>query len=261
MENSLVYERLAQKKVRTLELLKGGFSNKTYLVNGEDALRVKERSDPDFYNPKNECAILRALASSGLLAPLTAFDETKGDMVTRFVPSDPFLGPTVSKEDIKKVLRSMDIIHATKGSFAPFDLWGRYDRYRELSGAEPFPQEDLLRSHVMRAFAGEQMVLCHNDLVRGNVLKKADGSLLLLDFEFAGLNYPEFDLASLFSENNLPPELIECFIGTNEKIRLLIKVANRLWYFWACHRAKETGEEIFQRIAADKMAAIQAEKI
>lgn len=261
MEAALVYEQLTKGKAHTVELLKGGFSNRTYLVNGVDVLRVKERSDPSFYNPNNESSILRSLAPSGFLAPLAAFDEKTGNMVSHFVPSEPFLGPTTQIEDIEKTLSALEIFHAAKGRFGSFDLWSRYDRYKELSGALPILGEDLLRAQAAKAFAGEKMVLCHNDLVRGNVLKKTDGSLLFLDFEFAGLNYPEFDLASLFSENDLPPELVESFVGANEKVRLLIKVANRLWYYWACYRALETGEEIFRRIAIDKISAIQAETL
>lgn len=260
MEKSLVYENLAKRQAHHLELLKGGFSNKTYLVNGEDVLRIKERSDPDFYDPSAEATILRALAPSGLLPPLLAFDEATGNMLTRYVPSEPFLGKGARKEDLKEILSSLALIHATKGVLSSFDLWGRYEKYRQLSGATPFPGENLLRSQVEAVFAGEPMVLCHNDLVRGNVLKKVDGSLLFLDYEFAGLNYPEFDLASLLSENDLPSDLIEGFVGGNRKIRLLIKVANRLWYYWACHRYQMTGEDIFRQIAADKLSAIHTER-
>ena len=69
MEMASLYEQLTKRKAHAIELLKGGFSNKTYLVNGVDVLRVKERSDPFFYNPEHESSVLRALAPSGLFGP------------------------------------------------------------------------------------------------------------------------------------------------------------------------------------------------
>ena len=54
------------------------------------------------------------------------------------------------------------------------------------------------------------LVYAHNDLVKGNLLFK-DEQLIVLDFEYAGLNISLFDIASFISENNLSNDEKEYF--------------------------------------------------
>eukprot|EP00698_Gefionella_okellyi_P011376 TRINITY_DN2994_c0_g1_i2.p1 TRINITY_DN2994_c0_g1~~TRINITY_DN2994_c0_g1_i2.p1 ORF type:complete len:248 (+),score=70.20 TRINITY_DN2994_c0_g1_i2:371-1114(+) len=44
------------------------------------------------------------------------------------------------------------------------------------------------------------VVFAHNDLIGANVLQQADGSLLLIDFEYSEYNYRGFDLGNHFNE-------------------------------------------------------------
>ena len=45
-----------------------------------------------------------------------------------------------------------------------------------------------------------ELVLCHNDLQEGNILHHADGSISLIDFEYAGYNHCGFDVANHWRE-------------------------------------------------------------
>jgi thiamine kinase-like enzyme len=260
MEEGLVYYRLTGKKAISMAPLSGGLSNRTLLINGAEVLRIKEPSDPHFYDPRLEKRIIEAVQPLKEAPRLLAYDESSGDMVSELVEASPFLGPDSSEEDLRKTLLLLDAMHGVAGDFRPFDLWGRYEYYEKESGAKPFLNEKRLRARVETMFAGEKMVLCHNDVVRGNVLKRNDGSLVLLDYEFAGMNYPEFDVASLLSENDLPAGLIDRIAPkSEEKIRLLMKVANRLWHYWAKWRERLTGLPIYGAIAELKLEAIEAE--
>jgi thiamine kinase-like enzyme len=44
---------------------------------------------------------------------------------------------------------------------------------------------------------------CHNDLLPGNVLCAVDGRLMLVDWEYAGMGHPYFDLGNLSVNNEL----------------------------------------------------------
>lgn len=260
MEEGLLYTKLTGKKAKAMSLLQGGYSNRTFLINGTDVLRVKGGSDPFFYKAKEEGRILKALSRETAPRPLS-FDENTGDMVSEYLEgSKEFLGPETDEKNLLKAEDAIRKLHETKGDFVPFDLWGRMKKYQSLSGEAMMMDVPHLQERINSMFAGERMVLCHNDLVRGNVLLKKDGKVALIDFEFAGMNYPEFDLASLYSENGLPPELLKKHLEkTDEKTRLLIRAANRLWYYWALCRYKETGRTDFRLIAESKLAAIKAE--
>ena len=84
--------------------------------------------------------------------------------------------------------------------FRPFD---RLSFYKDNSYDNLFIKDE---SEIV--FAAEKLyekyplVYAHNDLVKGNLLFK-DKQLIVLDFEYAGLNISLFDIASFISENNL----------------------------------------------------------
>lgn len=44
-----------------------------------------------------------------------------------------------------------------------------------------------------------QLTFCHNDLVCGNVLSSPD-AFIIIDYEYAGFNFPEYDIANYFNE-------------------------------------------------------------
>jgi thiamine kinase-like enzyme len=260
MEEGLLYYQLRGQKATSMKKIEGGLSNRTYLINETEVLRIKEPSDPYFYKPSEEKKILEVAIKEGLAPKLFAFDEKTGNLVSEYVSSSSFLGPTTSIEDTKKVISLLEKLHQSEGSFVPFDLWGRYAYYEKESGEPAFPNEERLLDRTKRMLVGEKLVLCHNDVVAGNVLKNSDGSLSLIDYEFAGLNYPEFDLASLYSENGLSESVIASLLPkSDEKTRLLIKVANRLWFYWAKWRYLKTGNQVFLLIAEEKKAAVAKE--
>ena len=48
----------------------------------------------------------------------------------------------------------------------------------------------------------EDMIVCHNDFFWLNTLKKKDGELMIIDYEYSGFNPIGWDLAIYFSERN-----------------------------------------------------------
>lgn len=74
----------------------------------------------------------------------------------------------------------IDILtHEMNYDFSPFeDIHSRMTRLSELVDAE-----------------GREKVLCHNDTWFWNFLKDRDGNLYLIDWEYAGNNYPAADVA------------------------------------------------------------------
>jgi thiamine kinase-like enzyme len=41
------------------------------------------------------------------------------------------------------------------------------------------------------------LVLSHNDLLNGNIMRLADGTIQFIDFEYGGTNYRGFDLGGV----------------------------------------------------------------
>lgn len=83
-----------------------------------------------------------------------------------------------------------------------------------------------------------QFKLCHNDLTKPNILM--NGSVSLLDWEYACLNDPYFDLATIFSNFQLDKVSIEFFLkGYGDDFNLdshklnqfikLVKLTEKAW--------------------------------
>ena len=55
---------------------------------------------------------------------------------------------------------------------------------------------------VLRPLADRdgKTVFCHNDALLGNILVTAGGQTRLIDYEYAGVNYREYDIANHFAE-------------------------------------------------------------
>jgi thiamine kinase-like enzyme len=90
----------------------------------------------------------------------------------------------------------------------------------ERGGAQPpqYAAADAVAQRIRAALHGgeHELVPCHNDLLAGNVLR-AGNRLMLVDWEYAGMNDRFFDLANLAVNNGLDPDdearLLEAYFG------------------------------------------------
>lgn len=94
-----------------------------------------------------------------------------------------------------------------------FAKWGRLARRVLEEHLDDFPREErplgrALRQiyhpatfdRVRRCLPDGPLTFCHNDTYHGNIMRLADGTLKLLDFEFSCRNYPAYDFSNLFAE-------------------------------------------------------------
>lgn len=259
------FERLSAQPLVSFSLLHGGFNNATYQVNDTFVFRAKKPSDQAFYSPSGEGKILRAASSFGLTPTLFAFDEEKGDLLDAYIDNDrTFLKQTPSEEHIRHLALLLRTLHSIPGDFPSFKVDERYAYYRAHSDVTLGGEEEsdiVTKAHSILQNSPQK--LCHNDLVKGNFLLDPAGRIYLIDFEFAGLNNPLFDLASFLSENLLFAEpLIRFFLSayygyppTREnlgELKAIIAYENYLWFYWARERYLATKKPIFLRISRMK---------
>ncbi len=154
---------------------------------------------------RNEVACHQAASNLGIAPELVHHEP--GLLVTRFID-----GRTLDATDVREpatlarlapILRrlhdSRDVITGEVLYFCPFQAARTYARTADRLGARlPDGIDDLLDdarelSHRLRPFRPSP---CHNDLLPANILD--DGRRLwLVDWEYAGVGNPLFDLANL----------------------------------------------------------------
>jgi thiamine kinase-like enzyme len=207
--------------------LDGGITNRNYRVTfGERdcVLRLPGR-DTDLLGIDRaaERVATERAAALGIAPPLIAADEEC--MVTEWLPGAPINGDRL-RADPSSAARALRAFHQS-GLELPVRFWipdllTDYTRIIAERGAElpgEYRRTQELVATVALALPLTHPAPCHNDLLPGNVLAAdADpGHALLVDWEYAGMGHPYFDLANLAVNNGFDEaaqdRLLQAYFG------------------------------------------------
>jgi thiamine kinase-like enzyme len=197
--------------------LKGGITNANFVVeDGGERFVVRIGDDIPLHGVMrfNELAASRAAYAAGL-SPEVVF-QAPGVLVMRFIDGHALTPEEVRRRAmlgrilplIKRCHREMP--HHFRGpvlAFWVFQVLRDYAARLAEEGTRRAADLPRLRQAAARleAMVGPiELVFGHNDLLAGNLID--DGSRLwLIDWDYAGLNSPLFDLGNLCSNNEVEP--------------------------------------------------------
>jgi thiamine kinase-like enzyme len=190
--------------------LEGGITNRNYRVRfGEQEYVVRlHGKDTDLLGISRESERLANSAAAGLgIAPAVAatFD---GGLVTRFLACAPLGSEEIAgrAEEIALALRAFhDAGVALPVKFQVPDLLEEYARIIAARGviAPPaYAETQELAARIAAALPVGALRPCHNDLLPGNLVRERSADrIMIVDWEYAGMGHPCFDLGNL-SVNN-----------------------------------------------------------
>jgi thiamine kinase-like enzyme len=222
----------------TLKPLSGGITNRNYLIT---ALDLAERyvirlagNDTHLLGISREVEHAATVAAAGVgVGPeVAAFIRPEGYLVTRFIEGEAVSLEQVRRPDtLRRVADSIRRIHggpAIPGLFVPLRIVEAYRALAAERGVAIPPTYERARQVGRRI---EQALLqvpleprpCHNDLLNANFID--DGQRIRnVDWEYAGMGDPFFDLGNFSINNGLEAEadtvLLEAHDGTVNASRL-----------------------------------------
>jgi thiamine kinase-like enzyme len=222
----------------TLTALSGGITNRNFLVTiaGRSNRYVIRLAGNDTHllgiSREVEHAATVAAAGVGVGPEVTAFIRPEGYLVTRFIEGSPVSDEAVHEATTqRRVGESLRRIHdgpPIPGLFIPFRI---VEAYRALAAARgvPIPPEyELAESFARRIELAclsnpLEMRPCHNDLLNANFID--DGTRIrIVDWEYAGMGDPFFDLGNFSVNHGLAPEedaeVLRAYDGVVERDRL-----------------------------------------
>jgi thiamine kinase-like enzyme len=190
--------------------LPGGITNRNYRVQfGGKEYVLREhgaRTDLLGIDRNAERDANRCAAQLGIGPPVAA--SLPGWLVTRYVPCRALEAAEIGLRagEIARALRAFHDCGAQLGHrFWVPELLAAYERELRARGAEPgdeFARAVALAQRIARALPLRDPRPCHNDLLAGNIIcERATGRVLLVDWEYAGMGHPLFDLGNLAVNN------------------------------------------------------------
>jgi thiamine kinase-like enzyme len=191
--------------------LDGGITNRNFraMLGGEDYVIRQPGKDTDLLGIDRDAERVANEAAARLgIAPAVAaaLDDC---LVTRFVSCRPVSPQELSDgvDEIALALRSFhDSTARLPTSFRVPELLDDYARIvQERGGHLPADYADTvnLAARVATALSVDRPRPCHNDLLGGNIIRADDdGRMMIVDWEYAGMGDPRFDLGNLSINND-----------------------------------------------------------
>jgi thiamine kinase-like enzyme len=190
--------------------LGGGITNRNFRVTlgGEEYVIRRPGKDTDLLGIDRDAERLATEAAAGLgIAPGVAA-ALDGCLVTRFISCDP-ISTAALEAGLPEVAGALRSFHDSRTSL-PTSFWvpDLLDRYASivrgrgatLPGA--YAQTVDVAARIEAALPLARPRPCHNDLLPGNIIHaRAGGHILLVDWEYAGMGDPRFDLGNLSINN------------------------------------------------------------
>jgi thiamine kinase-like enzyme len=206
VEPDAIVARLWPGRDARLEPLGGGITNRNFKVMvGDEAfvLRIGGKDTELLGIDRDaEHAASRIAADLGLAPEVVGFVEPEGYLVTRFVDGE------VGRVDVEQVGRALARLHAGPAFPARFDSFRVVEVYRatalERGVAVPVGYERAkeVADAIERRRAGVAPRPCHNDLLNANFIAE-DGRSWIVDWEYAGMGDPFFDLGNFAVNHSL----------------------------------------------------------
>ncbi len=202
-------------RATTVTPIEAGITNRNFRVDVDGDAYVVRLAGADTellgIDREHEVEAGRVAAGAGVGPDVVAFMPELGCVVTRFVQGSPVPVERLREPAImRSVVTSIRAIHACPPIRATFPVFRIVERFRDAAAAravripEAYDDAHRVANRIEAAFsvAPAPLTTCHNDLLNANFLLDGDHTWIV-DYEYAGMGDPFFDLGNLSVNNGL----------------------------------------------------------
>jgi thiamine kinase-like enzyme len=203
----------------------GGLTNRNYKVTlGPEryVLRLAGAGTSDYIDRAAEAHNARVAAAAGVNAQVLHLEVASGTMLARYIDDSLTMSEAAFKDlaRVERAARAFRRMHRFNEPFSGrFDVFAQIDEYLALlrrndakipDGYEALQKEADAAREVLRERPAA-LAPCHNDPLAENFLDAPD-RMYLVDWEYAGMNDPMWDLGDLSVEAGFGPEQDEVLL-------------------------------------------------
>jgi len=214
-----VIESIAEiRGARPVRALQGGAASDHWLLD-RDGQRLVLRIDRPLASAlglarQAEIDILRLVGEAGIGPRPVWSDPAHGILVSTWLPGSSWsVNDVRDPGHLRQLAKTLQILHQLPVRAREFDPVSAAQRY----AVDPADERAFALSEQAIALASEldsdtaTKVLCHNDLVHSNIIGLQP--VPLIDWEYAAMGDPLFDLAIVIRHHELPEALAEVFLN------------------------------------------------
>lgn len=257
----------------------GGLTNLVFRV-GDYCLRIPGQGTEEYINRAHEEISANEAAKAGVSPKVYYVDATTGIMVTRFITEGVTLTPTLfSKRQgaVERTGLALANLHKSGAKFpCEFELFAMIDEYLAvLSGKnvtlpEGFHDVMAEAENVRSALAVNpaQTVACHCDPLCENFIDTGT-RVWIIDWEYAGMNDPMWDLGDLSVEAGFTDQQDETLLTAyfrgeapapdRGRVVLYKAMSDLVWTLWGLIQlANNNPAEDFRAYADGRFARCRA---
>lgn len=235
----------------------GGMTNKNYKITLDDkkqlVLRMPGKGTDQLINRKSEKENSSLASKIGIDSKLIYFNEFTGIKVSELIPNAETLNPQTAKWEVNmrlttSILRKLHTSNINmNNTFDIGKMMLNYESLIEKVNGTMYPNFNQLKKDVTEIknlydTMNIPLTPCHNDTVPENFVKSGDNQIYLIDWEYAGLNDPIWDLAAHSIESGFSEKEEELFLnlyftdGVTENIRIRMLIhkifQDFIWSLW-----------------------------
>ena len=242
-----------ENEIVDIKNLKAGMTNKSFLftVNNRPYIfRLPGEGTEKLINRKQEREVYTAIKKLGISDEVIYFDENTGYKITEYFRNARNTNAR-NREDLEESMTVLRNFHQCDLKVRhSFDIENEITRYLVLCNEKnairyPDNEETYKKMKGLITLVKNMnvpQVLCHIDSNPDNYIRLADGSVKIIDWEYAGMCDPVMDISmySIYSyyEKSEMDELFKMYLqrdpDINETTRLYIYAAlgGYLWAIW-----------------------------
>lgn len=244
--------------ITDIHLMKKGMTNRSFYFQCRGKkyiMRIPGEGTDKLINRKEEASVYHAIAGKDLSDRVLYINPENGYKITEFY-QDARVCNAYNKLDVKCCLERLREFHEMKLQVEhEFDLFAQIEFYESLwqgtSSMYSDYAETKLKVFSLQNYIDEHKeayCLTHIDAVPDNFLILNDGSIKLIDWEYAAMQDPHVDIAmfaiySLYDKEQVDSLIDTYFNGfcpqeTRIKIYCYIAVCGLLWSNWCEYKEK-----------------------
>ena len=263
-----VFKKELNIDVKSIQYYEGGVSNNNYLVNDKYLFRERKSYVQHFYDTKNEVNVEHFIVDKDITFPCLYITE-EGVKITEFVKNAKDLSTykEIPDDILEKIAHKMKKLHDFKYKcLVDYSIDDHVSYYHENSHVEKLPNHDDVLSKALSIVKNEELYLCHNDLLPGNILVK-DNDVYFIDFEYASNNIPTYDIAMFLSKNHISnkstiDKFLKYYYGKDipsdiyTQLDAFNNVINLILYYWNMMMFNTLHEDAYLKEANRKKIAL-----